>query len=388
MTFMEFHILQSVPPANLNRDDTNSPKDALFGGVRRARISSQAFKRAIRTAPVFRRTLETVLEHPVGVRTRHPYSWMEEELRERYHKDPEEIKKVLQVLMPSVLVRGNSANAKSKRKKLRKEPPEVWGVLLFLSPYERAFLAEKAVESWDELLAGDTKVADNIGRAWEKKKLLVPDIALFGRMMADAPILQVEAATQVAHALSTHRISVEMDFYTAVDELQQEDEAGAAMMGHTNYDSATFYRYLRLDWEQLVKNLGGDLEMARRTVEGFIHAMIEALPSGKQNAFAAFPSPDLVLGVVRTGSFAWSLVNAFEKPVRPSKEGGYLEPSIKALAHYWGRITAVYGEDSIKAKAVIAVKDDLPLGTLEAALVPDRATFLKRMLEALPGGEA
>ncbi len=384
--FMEFHILQSFPPANLNRDDTNNPKDALFGGVRRARISSQSFKRAIRTTPVFKRTLEAVLEHPVGVRTRHPYSWMEEELRERYHKDPEEIKKVLQVLMPSVLVRGSGAKAKNKRKRLREDPPEVWGVLLYLSPYERAFLAEKAVEAWDELLAGNTKIADKIGNVWEKQKRLVPDIALFGRMLADAPVLQVEAATQVAHALSTHRISMEMDFYTAVDDLSQDDETGAGMMGYTGYDSATFYRYLRLDWQQLKDNLGGDLEMARRTVEGFIRAMIEAVPSGKQNAFAAYTPPGLVLGVVRTGSFAWSLVNAFEKPVRP--KGGYMRPSVEALDGYWGRITAVYGEDSVKAKAVLALEEDLPLQHLKADLVPDLATFLKRMLEALPGGEA
>ena len=179
---------------------------------------------------------------------------------------------------------------------------------------------------------------------------------------------------------------MEMDFYTAVDDLSQDDETGAGMMGYTGYDSATFYRYLRLDWQQLKDNLGGDLEMARRTVEGFIRAMIEAVPSGKQNAFAAYTPPGLVLGVVREGSFAWSLVNAFEKPVRP--KGGYMRPSVEALDRYWGRITAVYGEDSIKAKAVLALEDDLLLEALKADLVPDLATFLTTMLEALPGGEA
>ncbi len=373
--FMEFHILQSFPPANLNRDDTNNPKDALFGGVRRARISSQSFKRAIRTTPVFAETTKVA----PAQRTRYLKRLLLPKLKEA-GKDEEEAGKVLDKVIPALF------------SKLDRKHPERTAVLIYIGQKELDDLAEQILQRW-ETLAGEEKAAEKEAKELSKSFVKqhkniagAPDIALFGRMLAEKPDLNIEAATQVAHALSTHRISMEMDFYTAVDDLSQDDETGAGMMGYTGYDSATFYRYLRLDWGQLVKNLGGDLEMARRTVEGFIRAMIEAVPSGKQNAFAAYTPPGLVLGVVREGSFAWSLVNAFEKPVRP--KGGYMRPSVEALDGYWGRITAVYGEDSVKAKAVLALEEDLPLQHLKADLVPDLATFLKRMLEALPGGEA
>ncbi len=373
--FLEFHLLQSFPPANLNRDDTNNPKDALFGGVRRARISSQSFKRAIRTTPVFAETTKVA----PAQRTRYLKRLLLPKLKEA-GKDEEEAGKVLDKVIPALF------------SKLDKKHPERTAVLIYIGQKELDDLVEQILQRW-EMLAGEEKAAEKEAKELSKSFVKqhkniagAPDIALFGRMLAEKPDLNIEAATQVAHALSTHRISMEMDFYTAVDDLSQDDETGAGMMGYTGYDSATFYRYLRLDWQQLKDNLGGDLEMARRTVEGFIRAMIEAVPSGKQNAFAAYTPPGLVLGVVREGSFAWSLVNAFEKPVRP--KGGYMRPSVEALDRYWGRITAVYGEDSVKAKAVLALEEDLPLQHLKADLVPDLATFLKRMLEALPGGEA
>ncbi len=386
--FVEFHILQSFPPSNLNRDDTNNPKDALFGGVRRARISSQSFKRAIRLAPVFAQTTGV----SPAERTRYIKRLLIPKLKAQ-GKTEEEAEMVLDLVVPALF------------SKLDKKNPERTAVLLYISTPELEAVTHSILEQWDVLLAGAKKKAEGATRAAESKAAekaikeltnaftkrfknatSAPDIALFGRMLAEKPDLNIDAASQVAHALSTHRITMEMDFYTAVDDLVQDDETGAGMMGYTGYDSATFYRYLRVDWEQLVKNLNGDEELARRTVEGFIRAMVEAVPSGKQNAFAAYTPPSLLFGVVREGGFAWSLVNAFERPVRP--RDGYMRPSIEALDRYWERMTRVYGEDSVKAKAVLALEEDAPLKALKEATVSDLESFIGEIMEALDAEEA
>ncbi len=384
--FIEFHILQSFPPSNLNRDDTNNPKDALFGGVRRARISSQSFKRAIRLTPVFAQTTGV----SPAERTRYIKRLLIPKLK-AHGKTEEEAEMVLDMVIPALF------------SKLDKKKPERTAVLLYISEPEMETVAQGILEQWDVLLAGakkkdETKSAEfkaaekaikALTKAFTKRfknATSAPDIALFGRMLAEKPDLNIDAASQVAHAISTHRITMEMDFYTAVDDLAQDDETGAGMMGYTGYDSATFYRYLRVDWEQLVKNLNGDKELARRTVEGFIRAMVEAVPSGKQNAFAAYTPPSLLFGVVREGGFAWSLVNAFERPVRP--RDGYVRPSIEALDRYWGRMTRVYGEDSVKAKAVLALEEDATLKALKGATGDDLESFIGEITEALGAGEA
>jgi CRISPR system Cascade subunit CasC len=207
-----------------------------------------------------------------------------------------------------------------------------------------------------------------------------PDIALFGRMLAEKPELNLDAACQVAHALSTHRVTMEMDFYTAVDDLNPDDTAGAGMMGFTGYNSACFYRYARLDWEQLVKNLGGDKELAQKTVEGFLRATVQAVPTGKQNAFAAQNPPSFLLAVVRDGGMGWSLANAFEKPVRAVRDSGLVAPSVKALDSYWGRLTAVYGTKSIRATAALALDGDLELTALKDAQVNDLEAWIKAVI--------
>jgi len=394
--FVEFHILQSFPPSNLNRDDTNNPKEALFGGVRRARISSQSFKRAIRKADVFKDTVRVPLAH----RTRYIKRLLLPRL-EALGKSGEEAHIVLDFVIPLLFSNLDSDNRERTK------------VLIYISEPELNAVAQGILEQWETLLPGakeQTKhagkkeknespevkrakeaVRKKIAKAIEKYRSVTPapDIALFGRMLAESPDQNLDAASQVAHALSTHRITMETDFYTAVDDLTQNDEPGAGMMGYIPYDSATFYRYLRVDWKQLVDNLGKDKKLARRTVEGFIRAMVEAVPSGKQNAFAAYTPPSLLFGVVREGGFAWSLVNAFERPVQPDRVvGGYMRPSIEALDHYWGRLVRVYGEKSVKAKAVLPLEADAPLEALKDAVVDDMESFIETIMGALPGEEA
>jgi len=397
--FVEFHILQSFPPSNLNRDDTNNPKEALFGGVRRARISSQSFKRAIRKAGVFKDTVRVPLAH----RTRYIKRLLLPKL-EALGKSGEDAHIVLGFVIPLLF------------SDLDSEHPERTKVLIYISEPELDAVAQGIVEQWETLLPGAKEQAKHAGKKGKKeqdespevkqakeavrKKIAkaiekyrsvtpAPDIALFGRMLAESPEQNLDAASQVAHALSTHRVTMETDFYTAVDDITQNDEPGAGMMGYIPYDSATFYRYLRVDWKQLVENLGDDKELARRTVEGFIRAMVEAVPSGKQNAFAAYTPPSLLFGVVREGGFAWSLVNAFERPVQPDRmEGGYMRPSIEALDRYWGRLAGVYGEKSVKARAVLPLEADAPLEALKDAVVDNMESFIETIMGALPGEEA
>ncbi len=184
---------------------------------------------------------------------------------------------------------------------------------------------------------------------------------------------------------------MEMDFWTAVDDLKEasaDEDAGAGGMGFTGFDSACFYRYARLDWDQLLKNLGGDVDLARRTVEGFLRGVIEAVPTGKQTAFAAHNPPSFLLAAVREGSFAWSLVNAFERPVRARGDSGLVGPSVKKLDAYWERMVEVYGDDSLIAAAALALDSDVPLKALEETRVSNQKAWIEAVLEALPAKEA
>ena len=367
--YIELHLIQSFAPANLNRDDTNNPKDCEFGGVRRARISSQCIKRAIRNDPVFAET--TGME--VGQRTKRVIERLRKQIGAA--RPEAEVNAVLPAFVPAFL------------SKLDKDGQRT-AVLLYLSSAEIEGFSNKLLENWGELADEKKRAAVTERLAKElvkeyKGRTSAPDIALFGRMLAEKPELNLDAACQVAHALSTHRVTMEMDFYTAVDDLNPDDTAGAGMMGFTGYNSACFYRYARLDWEQLVKNLSDDRDLALRTVEGFLRATVQAVPTGKQNNFAAQNPPSFLLAVVREGGAAWSLANAFEKPVRAGRDSGLVEPSVKALDSYWGRLAAIYGTKSITATAALALDGDLALVALKDARVKDLDAWIKAVTQPI-----
>ena len=390
--FIELHILQNFAPSNLNRDDTGNPKDAEFGGVRRARISSQAIKRAIRREPIFKETTKV----PPAVRTR----WMTRRLSEKLvaaGKPREDAERVAR------------AFAAAFAGKMDKKSPDRTGVLLYLGDDEYESMARALVEQWNMALDAALQAMEEAKKAAEERKrgkegkkknplemlakqwirqtqgrTSAPDIALFGRMLADKPELNLDAACQVAHAISTHRVDMDFDFFTAVDDLLTDEEAGAGMMGITPFNSATYYRYARIDWYQLVENLGGDTALARRTVEGFLRAALQAIPTGKQNAFAAQNPPDFALAVVREDGMAWSLANAFETPVRPDRDGGLMKPSIKALDKYWGRLTTVYGEKGVTPFVLSVPVPDEVLTHLKPAVQPNVEAWLQVVLARLP----
>ncbi|HRW04334.1 MAG TPA: type I-E CRISPR-associated protein Cas7/Cse4/CasC [Caldilineaceae bacterium] len=362
--FIELHLLQSFAPANLNRDDTGSPKDAIFGGYRRARISSQAFKAAIRREPVFAEKTGV----PVGQRTKR----MAEEIASRLDRLGQD--KGAATAVAEAFAGAYVKKAVDKGKT---------NVLIYLSEEEFSWITEQLHKNWDVTLseATETKPKEKIiGDLVKelvnntKNRTSAPDIALFGRMLASEATTNIDAACQVAHALSTHAVRMEMDYYTAMDHLKPDDTAGADMVGFTSFNSACYYRYLRIDWRQLCKNLGwrdesdikkNELEQARTmnkeavklancTVEGFMRATMSAIPTGKQNAFGAQNCTNFAMAVARNDGKSWNLVNAFETPIKAGREPetGYIEPSIQALDDYWYDLTSFYDDSKTVATAV------------------------------------
>jgi CRISPR system Cascade subunit CasC len=364
--YIELHFIQNFAPANLNRDDTNNPKDCEFGGVRRARISSQSLKRAIRQEPSF----EAITLQKPGLRTK----WMVEQLHARLPGDIAAHEQASEILTEFVTAFASKLDKDGQRT----------AVLLYLSPAELTRISDELSAQWPALIGEKERKSTlaDLTKSLTKEfkgRTTAPDIALFGRMLAEHPDLNLDAACQVAHAISTHRITMEMDFYTAVDDLQREESSGAGMMGFTGYNSACFYRYARLDGAQLRANLGNDAELTALTIRGFLAAAVAAIPSAKQNSFAAHNPPSLLVGAVRQGGMGWSLANAFEKPVRPDHDGGYVAASAKALDQYWQRLTTVYGDHSLARVAVLALDEALPL----TALAPHKVATLDAWSTAL-----
>lgn len=336
--YIELHMIQNFAPSNLNRDDTGSPKDCVFGGQRRARVSSQCLKRSIRMNDLFAETTKV----PTSKRTQYLATEVARKLVTVYGKAEDEA-------MPIAVTLMSEYTTPNKRK------PEQSAVLIFISEDEVTTIAGQLAAHWGDVQ--DEKLRPGVLKEIVKEmvkqyqgRVAAPDIALFGRMLADEPKLNLEAACQVAHAISTHRVSMEMDYFTAVDDVREDsDETGAGHINTFGFNSSCFYRYARIDWNQLLKNLNGDVDLARRTVEGFLRASIAAVPSGKQNSTAPLNPPSFLLGVVRTDGMGWNLANAFEKPVVAGYNTSLIKESIKALDQYWGKLEAMYGGKTLTA---------------------------------------
>lgn len=374
--FVEIHVLQNFALSNLNRDDTGAPKDCDFGGYRRARISSQCIKRSIRT---YFKEHSLLSPENLAVRTR----YLVQELGKRMSQIGKAEAQAVQVARAAMATISLMVKDKDRSE-----------YLLFVGQGEIAALSEVCLKHWDQLLQvsqasgaetqSEVASTDDSRRRKAKKSkdstelkqvaddLLAcldggqaADLALFGRMIADKPDKNVDAACQVAHAISTNRVSVEFDFYTAVDDIPHYDpEAGqgAGMMDTVQFNSSCYYRYANLDMEQLVSNLKGNGNLARSAVKAFLEASILAIPTGKQTGTAAQNPPSLALVVVRKNGL-WSLANAFAKPVRPDDEGDLVQNSVKALVEYWGRLERVYGSDGIRYKGAVCL-EDTALGSL------------------------
>ncbi len=365
-TYVDIHIIQNLPPSCVNRDDSGSPKSAVYGGVRRLRVSSQSWKRATRL--YFNDILDA---KDVGVRTKR----VVEVLAERITEDAPELAGDAAALAKKVFA---ATKIKLSSPRGKKDAPQESGYLLFLSTSQIARLAELAIASARDGEALDAKTIRKIF-----KEAHAVDIALFGRMVAEDPDLNVDAACQVAHAISTHAAENEYDFFTAVDDdksRSEEEDAGAGMMGTVEFSSATMYRYATVNLDMLVENLG-DGDAALRALEVFIKGFCLSMPTGKQNTFANRTLPEAVVVSVRDDQPV-SLVGAFEKPIRTNEADGYLTRSVGALADHARAIEDNYGLKPL-ASFVVALKGGdilVPEGPDAPAPLGERVSFTE-----LPG---
>jgi len=302
--YIDFHVIQTVPPSCVNRDDTGSPKTAIYGGVTRARVSSQSWKKAVRDS--FKETLD---ESELGIRTKKIVEMVATEITKI---DTERKKEEAEILAEKVI---NLCGVKTKDKEA--------GALFFMSKKQARNLAELIVENQDATKK-EAQAMLNKGHGI--------DVALFGRMVADDPVLNADASAQVAHAISTHRVENEYDFYTAADDMASEDNAGAGMMGTVEFNSSTLYRYATVAIHGLLKELGNDVEITAKAIAAFANAFLTSMPTGMQNSFANRTLPDFALVTIRKDQ-PINMIGAFEKPVQ-NKGEGFVKKSVDALSVY------------------------------------------------------
>ena len=335
--YVDFHILQTVPPSCINRDDTGSPKTAVYGGVTRARVSSQAWKHAMRAAFAENARLD------VGKRTK---------------KAAELVKEQILVLDPEQKKADKMAKEALKYVGIKSDDKKGTDALIFISSAQAKALAELVV-------GGCTK-----DEKYEEALIENPsaDMVLFGRMVAQKASLNYDAAAQVAHSISTHAVQNEYDYFTAVDDCQAEDNAGAGHLGTVEYNSSTLYRYATVNVMELAGQLGA--EQAAETVRAFGEAFLFSMPTGKQNSFANRTLPDAVYVTIREDQPV-NLCGAFERAV-PRSAQGYAEPSKAALAQYAQQMYSSFAE---------APAQSFTVGSGLEVLAP--AQTAKAMLDAL-----
>ncbi len=331
-TIVDIHILHTVPPSNLNRDDTGSPKTAIYGGTRRARVSSQAWKRATRTA--FNETLDP---SELGVRTKK----VVELIAKRIAGQAPDLMEQSETLAEKILTTAGIKVEKPKRGKTDgPEPIAEVSYLIFLSARQLDNLAALAVESERSGAVLDKKT---VREAADRDHSI--DVALFGRMVADAPDINVDAAAQVAHAISVHAVDNEYDYFTAVDDKAPEDNAGAGMIGTVEFNSSTLYRYATVDTNALDTTLGSPRASAA-AVGAFLRAFITSMPTGKQNTFANRTLPEAVLVTLRDRQPV-NLAGAFEDAVVANENETRLHRACSRLAEYAREVDAAYSQKPV-----------------------------------------
>ncbi|MEV5695323.1 type I-E CRISPR-associated protein Cas7/Cse4/CasC [Micromonospora globbae] len=349
--YVDIHLLQTVPYANLNRDDLGSPKTVRFGYADRTRVSSQCWKRAVREE------LETSSGN-AAKRTRQLPQAVQDRLTTQGWEPELAAFAAAQVMaaLAAIAVKADSF-------KLDKKTGEAQ--VLFYLP-ERAFdeLADICVQQRDRLTgvqSGAIKLkkgeaalpVDAVREAMARRNDV---INLFGRMLAELPGTNVDGAVQVAHAFTTHSTDPQVDFFTAVDDLKQDaDQAGSGHMNSAEFSTGTFYRYASVNLKDLAENVG-DAATAVELTTAFLSAFITAMPQAKKNSTAPFTVPELAYIAVR-GDRPVSLASAFETPVRATLDSGYADPSRRQLADYAGRIYRLLGERGLIYHGYASIDD-------------------------------
>jgi len=392
MKHMELHILQSVPVACLNRDDLNSPKTAVFGGVQRARVSSQSWKRSIREMA---KEMDTSKFN--GNRSRRMVYELSKKLEAR--QIAKDIAKIIAEQVADIVETLDSkldADGFKKIKTLMFFSDAEYDAIANAATSDVKISAEKVMNSSNLIETFKAKMKKLDGEDKEKKQeetkkhleqlekqlkkdeaaLLkafsdksirtaiksaqlkdAADIALFGRMVANDPSLTVEAASMFSHALSTHKVDNEIDFFAAVDDLQSKEETGAGMTSTLEFNSATYYRFAALNLDMLAdeEHLASmTLEERKNVVHTFVESTVKAIPGARKNTMNSNTLPDYVLGIVREKGHPIQLVNAFENPIKSTQ--GYVVESIKRLNAEYSDLQETWG---IEGSAKITIKKSL-----------------------------
>ncbi len=339
---IEIHMLKNYAPTNLNRDDTGAPKTCIFGGVQRGRISSQCLKRSWRTSELLR---AEVGEDNIGIRTRKLPDLVAERLAEKGIRD-----ELIEAAKKKITGFGNKEGKETTDGKTAQ--------IIAYSPADIDAVAEQLAEKLSscasakdvaKLSAKDMQAAMKGSNA----RAVTLDMALFGRMVTSEAFADVEAAMQVAHAVSTNKVNMESDYFTAVDDLIAEsaDETGSGMIGDIDYNSSCYYIYASLDTEKLLDNLKNcdqAAEIVKKAIPALIETMAFSNPSGKQNSFAGHSLPSAVLVECRERKIPVSYVNAYEKPVRAKGDGGIVAESVSRLKDECLKTERLYGLKSAK----------------------------------------
>lgn len=392
--FVQIHMLQSMPPGNLNRDDTGQPKKCLFGGTTRGRISSQCLKRNIRLSPLFQKAFVGA----VANRTKYLPRLVADALLSRI--PAEEVEGVKTGIAGQF---GKKLKSKSDAEEDgdigETSGAEITPQLVFFPPPFAAKVADLVVDlkkrqpkayakligrkekrSKDEDKEADEAIAKFKAEAFRAKESMSVDVGLFGRMTTSDLIADVEAACQVAHAISTHESLIEGDYFTAMDDRQHEfiklqtQSGGAAFLGSgdtvTFFNSAVYYKYLNVDTDALAKLLGAaGLAHARHAAAVLVQAAAIATPTGKQNSFAAHSVPELILVEVSKTKQPISYANAFLQAVQGQD---LMRESAQALSNYCSSIAVAYAPPDIQRFL-------LTVGSAAGATFPLEATPVKTL---------
>lgn len=319
--YVDVHVLQTVPPSNINRDDNGTPKHALYGGVRRSRVSSQAWKRATRMA-----FTDSVAKQDLATRTKRISALLASALVAKTGLDDQQAARLSTALLAPLGIKpGKKADDTAYLLFFGRTQLDAIAALVADQANALAALSDAELKKHCDALP----IIDTLNTGHPI------DVALFGRMVADIKGLNVDAAVQVAHALSTHGVETEFDYYTAVDDENVED-SGAGMIGTIEFNSATLYRYATVSVHQLVENLA-DPEATADAVRTFVEAFVRCMPSGYGNSFAPRTLPHLVLVALREDQPV-NLVSAYEKAVRGGASGIADESAARLAAEFKGVI--------------------------------------------------
>lgn len=350
--FLDIHAIQTVPPANINRDDTGSPKTAQYGGVTRARVSSQSWKRAIRK--YFNENGDVA---NVGIRSLEIVKYVANKIIE---KDGSINLEDAMTMADKTI---NAAKISTKDQKAK--------ALFFLSDKQAEKLAQASIDKVTDKKQLEAILNDDISI----------DIALFGRMVADNTILNEDASSQVAHAISTHAIQSEFDFFTAVDDLAPEDNAGAGMLGTVEYNSSTLYRYANIALHDFYRQLR-DKEETINAIKLFVKSFVESMPTGKINTFANQTLPQAIVVSLRTDR-PLNMVSAFEEPIK--SDNGYVDKSIEKLFDEYTKYDKILDKPIFTAYLILGDTEVNEIGKSEASLndlLEDLGAQIEKNIEA------